>query len=349
MPTTSPLEPSRSSSSMMLYSLLFVVAYVCGALGFGLIVEKLAPNQHGSLASIGHLLTLGSALLSGWLFAKRHQRLFSADETQRLIAYCICWIFLVDALSLASHPEVLTLPLPVLAGILAFGFGLDALIVWASFRYVLRKALIKYLPEPTSNPILSAQLRANQDKEFDRGHIAPAFQDSDEAERSNRRSDAMRPYFWGPLVALLVIVAAIVVLRARMVPTIHVTVADIPRVLSKVSTATRTPAFAAFVFTTPDRPNRKDAVNLQLSLENGHAGVDWVLLAPRNVEDKASFISFIKRRGYSFVERTTNGVAYLRIEDGDLAQLCADVVTKLYFRPRSEAMDLVVEGFEWDK
>lgn len=150
---------------MMLYSLLFAVAYVCGALGVGLIVEKLAPDPHGSLAPIGHFLTLCSALLSGWLFAKRHQRLFSADETRHLIAYCICWMFLVDALSLASHPEVLTLPLPVLAGALAFGFGLDALIVWASFRYILRKALIKYSPELTPDPILSAQPRKSQDCE----------------------------------------------------------------------------------------------------------------------------------------------------------------------------------------
>jgi len=75
--------------------------------------------------------------------------------------------------------------------------------------------------------------------------------------------------------------------------------------------------------------------------------VDWVLLARRNIEDKASFIGFVSRRGYSFSERAANGISYLRIEDGDLIQLCTAVVTKLYARPRAEPMGLVVEGFEW--
>jgi hypothetical protein len=126
-------------------------------------------------------------------------------------------------------------------------------------------------------------------------------------------------------------------------------VADIPHVLQKVSTAPRTPAFAEFVFTTPDRPAEKDAVHLRLSVENGHPGIDWVLLARRNIEDKDAFVAFARRRGYSLVEGTNNGVSYLRIEDGDLARACAEVITEFYFRPRSEPMELKVEGFEWDQ
>ncbi len=136
-------------------------------------------------------------------------------------------------------------------------------------------------------------------------------------------------------------------LRSPSVPSIQVTVADLPNVLTELARASGTPAFAELVFTTPDRPNQRDAVHLRLSLENGHLGVDWVLLARRNIEDKASFVGFVSRRGYSFSERTTNGISYLRAEDGDLIQLCTDVVTKLYARPRSEPMGLIVEGFEW--
>lgn len=137
-------------------------------------------------------------------------------------------------------------------------------------------------------------------------------------------------------------------LRPQSAPSIRITPADLPHVLAKVSTASHTPAFAELVFTTPDRPNWRDAVHLRLSLENGHTGLDWVLLARRNIEDKASFVGYAKRRGYSLSEQTKNGVTYLRIEDGDLAQLCADVITRLYARPRSEAIGLIAEGFEWD-
>ena len=154
-----------------------------------------------------------------------------------------------------------------------------------------------------------------------------------------------------PLIIAVVAVAAVVlviaVLRTRIVRPVRVTVAEFPRILAAVSASTRTPTFAAFVFTTPDQPEPKDAVNLQFSLENGRAGFDWVLLAPRNIKDKESFVEYLGRRGYSYSERKMNGVAYLRIEDGDLAQLCSDVVTRLYARPRDEPIDMIVEGFDW--
>ena len=153
------------------------------------------------------------------------------------------------------------------------------------------------------------------------------------------------------LLVVVGVVAAVVLtsllLRSRVVRPVRVTVADMPRILAAVSASTRTPTFAAFVFTTPDQPNSKDAVNLQFSLENGRAGLDWVLLAPRNVRDKDRFIGYLHRRGYSFVERKMNRVVYLRIEDGDLPQLCAEIITGFYARPRDEPIDMIVEGFEW--
>jgi hypothetical protein len=42
-----------------------------------------------------------------------------------------------------------------------------------------------------------------------------------------------------------------------------------------------------------------------------------------------------------------NGVTYLRVEDGDVAQLCAEVITGLYARPRDEPIEMIAEGFEW--
>jgi hypothetical protein len=144
-------------------------------------------------------------------------------------------------------------------------------------------------------------------------------------------------------VVAAVVVLALAVVRSRVVRPVRVTVGEIPRVLAAVSASTRTPTFAAFAFTTSDGT----AVNLQFSLEDGRPGFDWVLLAPGNIRDKDGFIAFVLGRGYSYIERTMNGVTYLRVEDGDLAQLCSDVITRFYARSREEPMDLIVEGFEW--
>ena len=36
----------------------------------------------------------------------------------------------------------------------------------------------------------------------------------------------------------------------------------------------------------------------------------------------------------------------LRVEGGDLAHLCSDIITRLYARHRAEPMGLIVEGFD---
>jgi len=304
---------------MLLYSLAFALVYVGGAFAMGWLALTFAPDQHSS-SSIGHLLAVGGALATAWLFVKRHKRLFSQEENMRLVAFCVSWVLVLEGLSLVTHPEILSLPFPVLLGLLAFGVGFDVLIVWFSFRYAVRRAFSSFVPQQAPAVVLR-----------------PAW------------GDLAKPYLLAPVLVLAVIVAGIVILKLRTFSPIQVTVADIPHILNKVSAASRTPAFAEFVFTTPDRPAEKDAVHLRLSVENGHPGVDWVLVAPRNIEDKDAFVAFARRRGYALAERRNNGDSYLRIEDGDLAQACAEVITKFYFRPRSEPMELKVEGFEWDQ
>jgi hypothetical protein len=338
MVSASPIEPERAAPSMLLYSLPFALVYIGGAIALGWLAARFGMTRPGSLSNLGHLLAVGGVLLSGWLFATRHRRLFSVEEERRLAAYCICWALLLDAGAVAGYPEVLSLPLLLLCAVLVFGFGIDVLVVWLSFRYAVRKVMILRVPVPeaTANSVPMAE------------GVREGLGTDRPSSRSTSWVNVAKPYAVAPLIVLMLLVGVILFLKSQLPPFIQVTVADIPHVLAKVSTATRTPAFAVFIFTTPDRPNRRDAVNLQFSLENGRPGFDWVLLAPRNIEDKASFVGFAERRGYSFTERTKNGVPYLRVENGDLAELCAEVVTGLYARPRSEPLGLIVRGFEWD-
>ena len=104
---------------------------------------------------------------------------------------------------------------------------------------------------------------------------------------------------------------------------------------------------AALIFNTPDRPSSDDAVNLNLSVENGRVGFDWVLLAPRNLEDQERFLAFARAHGVEPVASSLNGVSYLRVETRDLAKFVADIVTQMYQRPTSERLGIVYEGFDW--
>jgi hypothetical protein len=64
---------------------------------------------------------------------------------------------------------------------------------------------------------------------------------------------------------------------------------DLPALVGALTRGTATVRWAALMFNTPDRPSDDDAVALQVSSEKERVGFDWVLLAPRNIEDQEIF------------------------------------------------------------
>jgi hypothetical protein len=134
--------------------------------------------------------------------------------------------------------------------------------------------------------------------------------------------------------------------RTRVPPPTRLTVAQIGSVFESLSAAPPGPAFAIISFTTPERPNASDALDLQLFKENGRPGFDWPLSAARNVEDEARFLSFAREAGFNARLMETNGIRHHRVDEGDLLQLCTRLITELYGQPVDTPIELIVEGFE---
>ena len=164
----------------------------------------------------------------------------------------------------------------------------------------------------------------------------------------------------GLVAAFAVVVGAILIYGSRVVavdrgalnaPRLlkpgEARLSQLPAIVNALSNGKAEPRWAALMFTTPDRPSSDDAVNLNLSVEDGKVGFDWVLLATPSIEDEEKFRAFARSRGVEPSPRKMNGVSYLRVEAIDVAQFTADVVTEMYQRPSDEVLDLVYEGFEW--
>jgi hypothetical protein len=147
--------------------------------------------------------------------------------------------------------------------------------------------------------------------------------------------------------ALIVAAGIALLLRARAAPNTQVTTDQIPAVLRELSQAKGDPAFAVFIFTTPDQPSDDDAVNIQFSLEGGQPGLDWVLIGPRNVKDRQRFADFAEQAGFAPKLEEMNKVKYLRVTGGDLAALCVRLITELYGQPPTAPLDLIAAGFKW--
>ena len=154
------------------------------------------------------------------------------------------------------------------------------------------------------------------------------------------------------LFAVLVVVVVYIVpaVRQRMAPPAlpaTVLVTDAPRVLEQLRASGSDGSFAAFLFDAPGAASEEPAVNLQFSIENGRPGLDWVLLAPANVRDQARFSRLVEERGYRAEQREMNNVLYLRVEQGNLAELAVSVMQDLYGLSDTAPVELLVEGFNW--
>jgi len=149
----------------------------------------------------------------------------------------------------------------------------------------------------------------------------------------------------------LVVAAAVVfiVLRARAAEEVTVRIDQIPDVVSQLKATGQDSSFAVFLFMPEGKRAHDDEekVNLQYSIEGGHVGLDWVLLAPQNVTDQNEIAAYIKDHGFAANMREENNVRYLRVEDGDIAGLGVKIATEFYHLNPAAEVDLIVESFDW--
>ena len=92
------------------------------------------------------------------------------------------------------------------------------------------------------------------------------------------------------------------------------------------------------------------AANLQYSIEDGVPGMDWVLIAERNVEDKDQFLACLQRAGARVTEKERNAVRYLRATGlPDLAAAGQELLQRVYHVEPDDQLQLIVTGFDWRK
>ena len=123
-------------------------------------------------------------------------------------------------------------------------------------------------------------------------------------------------------------------------------VAQIPEIVEQLRQSGEDGNFVVFIFVPPGAP-KDEAVNLQFSIENGMPGLDWVLIGPRNVADKAKVIELATKLGYVIEECQMNEVRYLRVISIGICDLGMKIIGDLYgIKPNAE-LEIITEGFKW--
>ncbi len=129
----------------------------------------------------------------------------------------------------------------------------------------------------------------------------------------------------------------------------HVHISRVYSVFTQMEAQAQEGSFAVFVFSSSDRPAPNDAVNLQFSVENSHAGFDWLLRTPRNIEDRSRFVQLAESMNYTVDQRQNNGVQSLRVEGNNLPQLCVAIMQELYGLNLDDKVYLYTMGFDWQE
>lgn len=114
-------------------------------------------------------------------------------------------------------------------------------------------------------------------------------------------------------------------------------VGDVYNAISKQAVET---SFSVFVI---PRLNQ-DPVEVQFSIENGQAGLDWILESEPNEEQRPQIERYLSAKGFDYEEKEMNNWHYLRVENGDLVQLCVGIIRDVY---HSDEVILKFGGFRF--
>ena len=167
-------------------------------------------------------------------------------------------------------------------------------------------------------------------------------------------SSSSLPPLWALVFGILVLAVVVLASRRRRrtvepAPVPSVTPEDIPAVLAALSSEGKEGDFAVFLFSESGQPPAPtDALNVQFSIESGRIGIDWVLLAPLNINNEARFVAFAERSGRSVQKRQSKDVRYLRVEGAGLAELLQQLLMTEFGVRLDQALGLIANGFEWD-
>ena len=149
-------------------------------------------------------------------------------------------------------------------------------------------------------------------------------------------------------VAAAVVVFSILFLfrsrRPQHQPT-YATTDEIRSIVAKLQRTGHDGSFVVFMFSLPNEHDQT-LPNFQYSIENGRLGFDWVLIAPRNVEDETRVSDFVKRLGFNPSVREMNDVRYIRVEGEGIEDIGPKLLRDFYHLRPEAKLELIVEGFD---
>lgn len=130
----------------------------------------------------------------------------------------------------------------------------------------------------------------------------------------------------GSLLSAFLILLYLYGRRRRGIRSYKITLGRVREVYRDISEQAVETSFAVFIVPRP----KQDSVEVQFSIEDGAAGLDWILESEANKAERRNVEQYVLSKGFHFQEKEMNNWHYLRIEQGDIAKLCVGIIRDLY-------------------
>ena len=127
-----------------------------------------------------------------------------------------------------------------------------------------------------------------------------------------------------------------------------IVLSELPGLLSKLYATGNNGS--CFVLSVPGTEGRDGhTASLQFSMEGSEIGLDWVLLAERNIHDKGEFLKIVSEYDLNMEEETSNGIDYIRVEKSRelLVSIASQILKEMYGITDSTEMPLAITDFLW--
>jgi hypothetical protein len=150
------------------------------------------------------------------------------------------------------------------------------------------------------------------------------------------------------IILIIVAVGLWIWIRRRRAPAVNrVTSADIPEIIAQLQVSAREGNASVLTLAQDGSPDG-EGIRLQLSIDQGVVGLDWVLLGHRNVADHSRIAEMAAALGYYVEERDREQVRYLRMTGHGIAELGTAIIRDFYGIHPDTPIPMTTVGFTWD-
>ncbi len=87
--------------------------------------------------------------------------------------------------------------------------------------------------------------------------------------------------------------------------------------------------------------------DIQLSIQRGRVGLDWLLVGDANIRGREAFEKLLDSEEASYREQELNGVRFVRTEDERAPHICRRALEEIFEVDPQGAVTLIVESFKW--